>query len=156
MPCKHFLAIFEHKTGIFWNSFGDIYRKSPSFNIDYEDFGMDVDSSTVYPAADNYDVSADISLSEEKPRQNNISIENYRKLTLSKQKCKKHFDCREILKQLKSLTYIITDTTALKKLKENLIDAREKFSKHAPVDHGLAVEHPKAEMELEENVERKF
>ena len=60
------------------------------------------------------------------------------------------------MKQLKSLTYIITDTAALKELKENLVDVRDKFSKHAPVDHGLAVEHPKAKMELEKNVKRKL
>ena len=62
MPCKHFLALFEHKTGISWNSFGDIYRKSPYFNINYEVFRLDTDTSTVYPAADNYDVSTDISI----------------------------------------------------------------------------------------------
>ena len=102
MPRKHFLALFEHKTGICGNSLGDIYRKSPYFNIDYEVFGLDADTSTLYPAADNY-VSTGISLSEEKPRENNISIENYRELPLSKQKCKTDFDCREILKQLKLL-----------------------------------------------------
>ena len=53
MPCNHFLDLFEHKTEICWNSFGDIYRKSPFFNIDYEVFGLDGDTSTVYPAADN-------------------------------------------------------------------------------------------------------
>ena len=117
---------------------------------------MDADTSNVYPAGDNYDVSTDILLSVENPRQNNIFIENYRELPLSKQKRKTDFDCRGILKQLKSLTYIITDTVALKELKEHLIDVRDKFSKHAPVDHGLAVEHPKAKMVFEEKVKRKF
>ena len=83
-------------------------------------------------------------------------MENYRELPLSKQKCKTHFDCREILKQRKSSTHIITDTAPLKELNENLIDVRDKFSKHAPVDHGLIIEYPKAKMELEENVKRKF
>ena len=114
---------------------------------------MDADTFTVYPAADNYDVSTDISLSEEKPRENSISIEKYRKLPLSKQKCKTDFDCREILKQLKSL---ITDTAALKELKGKLIEVEEKFSKHTPVNHGVVEEHPKAKMELEKNVKRKF
>ena len=91
MLYKHSLALFEHKA----------------------------DTSTVYPAADNYVVSTDISLSEEKPGENNISVENYRELQLSKQKCKTDFDCREILEQLKSLTITITDTAALKELKEN-------------------------------------
>ena len=31
-----------------------------------------------------------------------------------------------------------------------------KFSKHASVDHGLVVEHPRAKMELEKNVKRKL
>ena len=156
MPCKHFLALFEHKSGISWNSLGNVFRKLPYFNIDYEVFGLDADTSTVYPTAENNDVSTDISLSEEKPRENNISFENYRELPLSKQKCKTDFDCREILKQLKWLTYIINDTAALKELKENLIDVRDKFSTHAPVNHGLVVEHLKAKMELEQNVKRKF
>ena len=33
---------------------------------------------------------------------------------------------------------------------------RDKFSTHAPVNHGLVVEHPKAKMELEQNVKRKL
>ena len=32
----------------------------------------------------------------------------------------------------------------------------DKFSKHAPVDHSIVEEHPKAKMELHENVKRKF
>ena len=35
MPCKHFLALFDDKTGICWNSLADIY-----FNIDYEVFQL--------------------------------------------------------------------------------------------------------------------
>ena len=84
ISCKHFLSLFEHKVRIFWNSFEDVYRKSPFFDIGHEDFELDADTSAVYPAADNYDVSADITLSEEKPRQNNISIENHIELPLSK------------------------------------------------------------------------
>ena len=45
MPCKHSLALFEHKTGISWNSLGDIYKKWPYFNINYEVSGLDVDTS---------------------------------------------------------------------------------------------------------------
>ena len=55
IPRKHFLALFEHKTGICGNSLGDIYRKLPYFNIDYEVFGLDADTSTLYPAADYYE-----------------------------------------------------------------------------------------------------
>ena len=40
MPCKHFLAVFEHVPGVSWNSFGGIYTKSSFFSIDYEVFGL--------------------------------------------------------------------------------------------------------------------
>ena len=40
MPCKHFLAVFEHVPGVPWNSLGEIYTKSPFFSIDYEVFGL--------------------------------------------------------------------------------------------------------------------
>ena len=51
---------------------------------------------------------------------------------------------------------MICDTAALKELKQNLIDVREKFSKHAPVGHGFVVKHPKAKTKLEENIKSKF
>ena len=56
------------------------------------------------------------------------------------------------MKKLKLLTYIITDTAGLKELKENLIDVRDKFSKHAPWNQSIEVKHPKAKIMLEENV----
>ena len=90
MPCRHFLALFGHKTGISWNSFGDIYRELPYFNTDYEVFDLDTDTSSFFPATDNYNVFY-ISLSEEKPIENNISVENYRELPLSKKKMKDRF-----------------------------------------------------------------
>ena len=60
------------------------------------------------------------------------------------------------MKKLKLLTYIITDTAGLKELKENLIDVRDKFSKHAPWNHRIEVQHPMAKIVLEENVKRKL
>ena len=48
MPCKHFLAVFEHLPGVPWNSLSGIYAKSPFFSIDYEVFGLtNVTQSTV-------------------------------------------------------------------------------------------------------------
>ena len=57
--------------------------------------------------------------------------------------------------QLKSLTYIITDTAAIKEWKESLINVRDKFFKHAQ-RISLVVEHPKTKMDLEKNIKRKF
>ena len=40
MPCRHFLAVFEHIPGVSWNSFGEIYTRSSFFSIDQELFGL--------------------------------------------------------------------------------------------------------------------
>ena len=40
MPCKHFLAVFEHVLGVSRNSLGEIYTKSSFFSIYYEVFGL--------------------------------------------------------------------------------------------------------------------
>ena len=40
MPCKHFLAVFEHAQGVSWNSLGEIYTASPFFTIDFDVFGI--------------------------------------------------------------------------------------------------------------------
>ena len=40
MPCKHFLAVFEHAEGVSWNSLSKIYTSSPFFTIDVYVFGV--------------------------------------------------------------------------------------------------------------------
>ena len=40
MPCKHFLAVFEHAQDVSCNSLSEIYTSSPFFTIDVYVFGI--------------------------------------------------------------------------------------------------------------------
>ena len=40
MPCKHFLAVFQHVQGVSWNSLSEIYTSLPLFTIDFDVFGI--------------------------------------------------------------------------------------------------------------------
>ena len=51
--------------------------------------------------------------------------------------------CREILKEIKDLTYIVKDITAQEILEKTLKDARETFAKSAVTDSSLVVEDHK-------------
>ena len=53
-----------------------------------------------------------------------------------------------MLKQIKSMTYIVDLSTALEELRENLIEIRDNFANYAPTDHGLVIENPKAKQKF--------
>ena len=40
IPCKHFLAVFEHAQDVSWKSLSKIYTSSPFFTIDFNVFGI--------------------------------------------------------------------------------------------------------------------
>ena len=40
MPCKHFLAVFQHVQGVSWNSLSEIYTTLPLFTIEFDVFGI--------------------------------------------------------------------------------------------------------------------
>ena len=64
------------------------------------------------------------------------------------------FSCREILKQTKSVTYIVDHSTALEELRENLIETRDNSANYATTDHGLVIKNPKAKQKFEKTLKR--
>ena len=54
-----------------------------------------------------------------------------------------------MLKQIKSMTYIVDHSTALEELGANLIEIRGNLANYAPTDHGLVIENPKAKQKFE-------
>ena len=71
------------------------------------------------------------------------NVSKFEELTVKKEKVKLDFSCREIMKKIKSLTYIIDNHNAFENLKQRLVEARDEFAHYAPVDHGLVVENSK-------------
>ena len=66
-------------------------------------------------------------------------VRKFEELTVNKEKVKLDFLCRELMKEIKSLTYINDNLNALENLKQRLTEARDEFAHYAPTDHGLVV-----------------
>ena len=75
--------------------------------------------------------------------------------TVKKEKVNLDFSCGEIMKKLKSLTYIIDNHNALENLMQRLTEARDEFLHHAPTHHGLVVENSKEKVKLEKSRKKK-
>ena len=84
------------------------------------------------------------------------NVSKFEELTVKKEKVKVDFSCREIIKEIKSLTYIIDNHNALEDLKQRLTEARDEFLHYGPTDHGLVVENSKEKVKLEKSLKRKF
>ena len=135
LPCKHILAVFTfYNCG--WNNFPKMYKNSPYFTVDY-DFIDERDCSQ--PAQNNIvdnseneliqgdDDGAEVHLID-------IPKKQYPKRTIAS-------NCREMLKELKDLTYVVRDLESFEILEEELSTILEAFRKEAPSDDGLLLEN---------------
>ena len=119
MPCKHFLAVFEHAQCVSWNSLSEIYTSSPFFTIDFDVFGI---REPVALEIENTGdpLSGRSSLQDETSKENfetnkmERNLSKFEGLTVKKEKVKLDSSSREIMKEIKSLTYIINNHNALK------------------------------------------
>lgn len=87
LPCKHMIAIFESQNGYEygWNQLPVSYTSSPYFNLDYD---------VINEKPSSAEVNNDIPLHDD---HNNIS------------KRTKGTVCREMLNQIKSMSYLVQD-----------------------------------------------
>ena len=76
----------------------------------------------------------------------------FEELTAKKEKVKLDFSGREIIKEIKSLTYIIDNHNVLENLKQRLTEAHDEFAHYAPTDNGLVVENSKEKVKLEKSL----
>ena len=114
MPCRHSLAVFEHIPGVSWNSFGEIYTKSSFFSIDYELFGLTkVTQSSMGSQEDKRVKHEDAviendQLAEVGNKKEFIKDKELKEIPVKEKKNSKiAFSCREMLKQIKSMTCIV-------------------------------------------------
>ena len=84
-----------------------------------------------------------------------IIIDNeLKEITVKEKNIKIAYSCSEMLKQIKSMTYIVDDSTDLEELREDLIEIRDNFGNYAPTDHGLVIENHKAKQKIEKALKR--
>ena len=129
LPCKHLVAVFENFEEFGWNSLPAIYTSSPYFNLDYDVIdSVPSDKSNGEVVADEvYSITDDDVIMSELP------VKRYAKRT-------KASSCREVLGQIKSLTYVVNDIEVLDTLEDQLKSLLELLEKNAPNDNGIVME----------------
>ena len=160
MSCKHFLAVFEHAQGVSWKSLSKIYTSSPFFTIDVyvfsigEPVALDIEN-TEDPLLGSSSLQDEASKENFETNKMERNASKFEELTVKKEKVKLDFSCREIMKEIKSLSYIIDNRDALENLKQRLTESRDEFAHYVPTDHGLVAENSKEKVKLEKSLKRK-
>ena len=131
LPYKHMFALFNGKTGLNWNAFRESYRNSPFFSLDI------IKSNNTETSASG--AVSDLSMEDEIYEENNhVNFNPLQKKQYSKKS--KASMCRELLKQIRSLTFLIQDNNVFDKLEEDLRDILEDLKLNAPTENGLVKE----------------
>ena len=65
----------------------------------------------------------------------------FEELVVKKEKVKLDFSYREIMKEIKSLTYVTDNHNALENLKQRLTEAHDEFAHYILTDYRLVVEN---------------
>ena len=145
MPCKHLFAVLEHVEGKSWESVSSRYRASPFIVLDqdvvkHQDSEVPISPVEQDGVAENRD-------NEEKDKM------VYSKLPMKQfTKRSKASECRDLLNQLRSLTFIVYDVDSLDILHDTLADSLKTLSFHAPKEDDLIVERPMVSRASKENV----
>ena len=132
MPCKHFLAVMRLYPEWSWLGLPSQYLDSPFFNTD-----NDVCSKEFHqPAKDTLCDTVKVHQMSENTTKAVIEVVHPLQKT-SFPKRSKAAACREVLGQLKSLTYLVDDDEAISELLAGLIDLKEDLQSYAPQEDGI-------------------
>ena len=132
MPCKHFLAVMRLYPEWSWHRLPSQYLDSPFFNTD-----NDVCSKEFHqPAKDTLCDTVDVHQMSENTTKAVIEVVHPLQKT-SFPKRSKAAACREVLGQLKSLTYLVDNDEAISELLAGLIDLQEDLQSYAPQEDGI-------------------
>ena len=132
LPCKHLLSVFENFEEFNWDSLPASYTSSPYFNLDYGVI-----------SEPQHGVHADDSLEIEENELNTPDIVIDKNVIIKELPQKKNAKrstataCRELLNEIKSLTYLITDEEVLDQLKKDLSISLKKLEVSVPRNDGI-------------------
>lgn len=145
LPCKHFFAIFRHYPEWGWEKLPQHYTNSPMLILDEAIIGKPVHSHMPTPSSQVVDDTLDSSIPSE-----NIQVEptsapacSLSYAQLPQKKCSpKALDsiCREILGEIRQLTFLMDNRDDLENLKAELQEIHQRFREVTPSDGGLQVE----------------
>ena len=129
LPCKHFVAVMREFKGWTWGKFSEEYKSSPYLTLDrsvlFNSSEMDEDEPNTFDES-----------------QSSNQISHFFDLPEAKSTFRsKAASCRELLKEIKSLTYTTYDEEAMSDLYDTLNEAYSKLKLAAVDDNGLLLEN---------------
>ena len=127
-------VVIKGVQGASWNSLSQKYRPSPFFQLDKEVIFSQHEPKRECDAEN-----------DEKDEGEGLEVEVLQKEIPKKcfSKRSKAVACRELLNQMKSLTFVVYDNDALDQLYESLSADVKDFSRHAAVEDNLVIEKPR-------------
>ena len=129
LPCKHFLAVMREHPAWNWSKFPRQYRQFPF--ITQDDFIV----SKVRPPNENVEAFQEVDISSQM---------DFKELpTFKPNHRSKATACREVLKEMKSLTYIVYDEEVLIEVTSALEDIMAKLKVAATHDDGFVLQDEK-------------
>ena len=136
-PSKHFFAIFRHFPEWGWEKLPQQYRNSPLLTLDEPIIGI-----STKPVAEPLDLPESMSISDNIQEESTLPYHvEYMKLPQKKGSPKAVGSaCRELLSEIKQITFLIDDLRELETLKANMQNIHLRLKKVVPSDNGLQVE----------------
>ena len=139
LPCKHMFAIFRHKPDWGFENLSEAYRTSPFFILD-EDL--------IFPNNNNNNTQPVIEFTkEERMAADSEEIDNLMNIDKGNRPLPSRFkktvaaQCRELMNQAKSLTYIVDDTDILVQVGKSLKNCVKIMENSAPkASNGIILE----------------
>ena len=134
LPCKHFIAIFNHYPAWQWDQLSPLYRKSPFLNLDEELMSKLIQPSTSCqpPVEDAPGCNP--------PAPESTTLIHQPLPPRHKTYRNEAAQCRGVMDQLRSATFLIHDAQVLQQLKDTLSSALNNVRKHIKTEDGIQLE----------------
>ena len=127
MPCKHMFAIMDHIECVSWQSFSEKYRLDNTV--------VSEDGIANQPIDDGI-----LKNNIEKSQVKETKYNELKKRAFMKRS--EASTCRELLNQIRNLSFVVYDNDVLDRLHDKLIKLIETLKYHAPKDESLILEKP--------------
>lgn len=147
LPCKHFFAVFKNYPEWGWEKLPLRYISSPTLTLDENVIPKQSISHVVITEAnvdvDSTTVEATSTASQSPPQCESTTLQPVPdKLMPTRKRAHRHIgsECREILHEIKSMTYLVSDYDKLSVLKKDFIELHNKVSEACQSDSGILLE----------------
>ena len=148
LPCKHFFAVFLHVPLWWFDKLPDAYKDSPFFTLDGELFTPDNPKANDFSgkgSVDNLPSMIGVEAVEVNNVKESLSFEDL-PCTVPRPRTSAA-KCREVLGQIKNMTYIVEaweNGEILDRLREKLEECLYLLQMTAPKENGVILEAPRA------------